>query len=319
MPKLVVLDGYVLNPGDLSWDGLAQLGDLTVYDRTPPELVIERASGAEIIFTNKTILSADTISKLPDLKYIGVLATGYNVVDMEAAAQHGVTVTNVPAYSTPSVAQMVFALLLELCNHVQCHSDAVHQGEWASSPDFAFWKTPLIELSGMTIGIIGMGNIGMQVAQIASAMGMKVIAASRSRKRQPDIADFEWVELPDLFSRSDVITIHAPLTPETQGLISRDNIDRMKTSAFLINTGRGPIVVEQDLADALNSGRIAGAGLDVLSVEPPKPDNPLLTAKNCIITPHIAWATLAARSRLMDTVVKNTEAFLNGSPVNIVS
>lgn len=317
--KIVVLDGYVLNPGDLSWEGLSALGDLTVYDRTSSDMVVERAKDAEIIFTNKTLLPAETISQLPKLRYIGVLATGYNVVDISAATAQGITVTNVPAYSTPSVAQMVFALLLELCSHVQLHSDAVHNGEWVNSKDFAFWKAPLIELSGKIMGIIGMGNIGLQIAGIASAMGMKVIAVSRSRSRQPNIDGFEWVDMPDLFQIADVISIHAPLTPETQGLICKANIDIMKPTAFIINTSRGPVVNEQDLADALNEGRIAGAGLDVLSVEPPKADNPLLTARNCIITPHIAWATHAARTRLMNTVVKNLEAFVEGAPVNVVS
>ena len=317
--KIVVLDGYVLNPGDLSWDGLSVLGDLTVYDRTSPDLVVERTKDAEIIFTNKTLLPAETISQLPKLRYIGVLATGYNVVDVSAAAAQGVTVTNIPAYSTASVAQMVFALLLELCSHVQLHSDAVHNGDWVNSKDFAFWKAPLIELSGKTMGIIGMGNIGMQVANIASAMGMKVVAVSRSRSKQPNIDGFEWVDMQDLFQMADVISIHAPLTPETQGLINKANIELMKPTAFIINTSRGPVVNEQDLADALNEGRITGAGLDVLSVEPPKVDNPLLTAKNCVITPHIAWATHAARTRLMNTVVKNLEAFINGTPVNVVS
>lgn len=319
MIKIVILDGYVLNPGDLRWDGLARLGDLAVHDRTPADEILERARGAQVIFTNKTLLTADTISKLPDLRYIGVLATGYNVVNIQAATERGIIVTNAPAYSTASVAQMVFALLLELCNHVQLHSDAVHSGEWVNSPDFAFWKKPLIELAGRTMGIIGMGNIGMQVAKIASAMGMEVVAVSGSRKNQPDLDAFEWVDMPDLFSRADVISIHAPLTAETQGLINKANIALMKREALLINTARGPIVAESDLADALNSGRIAGAGLDVLSVEPPKLDNPLLTARNCIITPHIAWATRAARSRLMDVVVNNLEAFLAGSPVNVVS
>ncbi|MHB1456695.1 MAG: D-2-hydroxyacid dehydrogenase [Armatimonadota bacterium] len=317
--KIVVLDGYVLNPGDLSWDRLSALGDLTVYDRTPADLVVERAKDAEIVFTNKTLLPTETISQLPKLRYIGVLATGYNVVDISAATAQGITVTNVPAYSTASVAQMVFALLLELCSHVQLHSDAVHNGEWVNSKDFAFWKTPLIELSGKTMGIIGMGNIGLQVAGIASSMGMKVVAVSRSRSRQPNIDGFEWVDMPDLFQIADVISIHAPLTPETQGLINKVNIELMKPTAFIINTSRGPVVNEQDLADALNEGRIAGAGLDVLSIEPPKADNPVLTAKNCVITPHIAWATHAARIRLMNTVVKNLEAFINDTPVNVVS
>lgn len=318
MPKIVVLDGYALNPGDLSWDGLAQLGDLTVYDRTPGELTVERSKGAEILFTNKTLL-ADALERLPDLRYIGVLATGYNVVDIQAAARQGIVVTNIPAYSTNSVAEMVFALILELTRHVQAHSDAVHNGEWSQNVDFCFRKTPQIELAGKTIGLVGFGHIGRQVARIADALGMRILAASRTMQNPPDYENFAWAEIPDLLRDSDVVSLHAPLTPETHGLICRKTIDLMKKSAFLINTSRGPLVVDADLADALNDGRIAGAGLDVLSIEPPEADNPLLSAKNCLITPHIAWATGEARVRLMEIAIENLKSFLAGKPVNVVS
>ena len=317
--KIVILDGYALNPGDLSWDDIKALGDLTVYDRTPGDKIIERSAGAEILLTNKTPLMAETLEKLPDLRYIGVLATGYNVVDLDAAKQRGITVTNVPAYSTDSVAQMVFALILELTRHVQAHSDAVHRGEWVKSKDFSFWQTPQIELTGKTIGIIGFGQIGKAVARIADACGMRILATRTRNPEHPPLQGFSWADTNDILHESDIISLHAPLTPETQGLINSQTIELMKQSAFLINTARGPLVVEADLADALNSGRIAGAGLDVLSVEPPKPDNPLLTAKNCIITPHIAWATHEARMRLMDITVQNLKAFLAGKPINVVS
>ena len=317
--KIVVLDGYTLNPGDLSWDGLKNHGELTVYDRTPANLILERSAGAEILFTNKTALSAETMSRLPKLRYIGVLATGYNIVDVKAAAQRGVVVTNVPTYGTDSVAQLVFALVLELARGARFHSDAARQGEWSRNPDFCFWKSPQIELTGKTMGIIGFGRIGRRVAAIASAMGMPVLAGDVRREAPPDIPDFAWAEIPELLRRSDVVSLHSPLTPETQGMVNRESLKLMKRSAFLINTARGPLVVDSDLAEALNAGQIAGAGLDVLSVEPPSPDNPLLRAKNCIITPHLAWATREARTRLMDTAVANFEAFLAGRPVNVVT
>lgn len=317
--KIIILDGFVTNPGDIGWGRLELLGDLTVYDRTAPEDLIARAVGAEILLTNKTVLNRDAISQLPKLRYIGVLATGYNVVDVGAAAEKGVTVTNIPSYSTDSVAQMVFALLLELCIHTSVHNKAVHEGEWADCDDFSFTKSPLLELAGKTMGIIGFGQIGHKVAVIASAMGMKVIAASRGRKALPVIEGFRWAEIPELLSASDVVSLHCPLTPETRGLINKETIGLMKKSAFLINTSRGPVIVEKDLADALNSGRIAGAGLDVLSEEPPEPSNPLLKAANCIITPHIAWATKEARFRLMDIAADNVEAFIRGKPQNMIS
>lgn len=317
--KIVVLDGYTLNPGDLSWEALGKLGDLIVYDRTPLELVVERSADAEIILTNKTIISGDMLKSLPKLRYVGVLATGYNVIDSFKARELGIGVTNIPAYSTDSVAQITFALILELCLHVQDHSTAVLAGEWADSIDFSFRKHPLIELSSKTLGIIGFGSIGKKVCDIASAFGMNVIAYSRTRTEQSHRNNFRWVELPELFSISDFVSIHCPLTADTKGLINMSNLRLMKQSAFLINTSRGPIVIENDLAEALNNGIIAGAGLDVLSTEPPSPGNPLLSSKNCIITPHIAWATFEARTRLMKIAVQNVKAFLDGSPVNVVN
>ena len=317
--RIVVLDGYALNPGDLSWEGLERLGQLTVHDRTACDLIIERSAGAEVLFTNKTPLSSETISQLPDLRYVGVLATGYDVVDVKAAAQHGVTVTNVPTYATNSVAQMVFALLLELCNHVQVHSDAARSSEWSASPDFCFWRHPLVELDGKTMGIVGFGRIGRQVAGIACAMGMRVVVADVARETPPGIENFQWAEVTELLAEADVVSLHCPLTPETRGLICRGSIELMKRSAFLINTARGGLVLDADLAEALNSGRIAGAGLDGLSSEPPAPDNPLLSAKNCLVTPHIAWASREARLRLTDCAVGNLEAYLEGTPHNVVS
>jgi len=317
--KIVVLDGYALNPGDLSWENLKQLGNLTVYERTPADQVYERANGAEIIFTNKTPVPAEVINKLTSLKYIGVLATGYNIVDTEAAKQKGVLVTNVPGYGTASVVQLTIALLLELCLRVQHHSDAVMDGKWARSRDWSFWDYPLIELSGKTIGIIGFGHIGQGVAGIATAFGMKVIAHSRTQTDQSHRNNFRWVSIPELFETADVISIHCPLTPETKGLINKDSLNKMKRSAFLLNTSRGPIIVDEDLAGALNNDIIAGAGIDVLSVEPPPGDNPLFKAKNCIITPHMAWATKESRTRLMTGVVNNLAAFLAGNPINVVN
>ena len=317
--KIVVLDGYTLNPGDLSWDALEKLGDLTVYDRTPSDKRIERAAGAEIVFTNKTPLDAATINQLPSLKFIGVLATGYNVVDIEAAKANGIIVANAPGYGTASVVQMTFALLLELCQHVKHHSDVVREGKWAQSPDFCFWDYPLIELAGKTLGIIGFGTIGQKVGDVATAFGMNIIGNSRSWSDQSHRSNFRWMEIPDLLNQSDVVSIHCPLFPETKGLINKESLQRMKSSAFLLNTSRGPIIVEEDLADALNNGVIAGAGIDVLSVEPPAENNPLFTAKNCLITPHISWATKEARSRLMDITVANLTAFLHNKPQNVVN
>lgn len=317
--KIVVLDGYTLNPGDLDWSGIEAFGDTRVYEHTPEDLVVERAQGAEIIFTNKTPLTAETMDRLEGLRYIGVLATGYNVVDVKGASDRGIVVTNIPTYGTHSVAQMVFAHILELCRHVQIHSDAVRNGEWSNCRDFCFWKTPQVELYGKTIGIVGFGNIGRQVGKIADAMGMKVIAYDKIANNPPDFEGFRWVNLEELFKESDVISLHCPLFPETKGMVNKNTLSLMKKTAFLINTSRGGLVVDQDLADALNDGQIAGAGLDVVSIEPPAEDNPLLKAKNCLITPHIAWATKEARQRLMDIAVNNLKCFLEGNPVNVVS
>lgn len=317
--KIVVLDGYTLNPGDLSWEGLEKLGDLTVYDRTPADQVVERAKDAEIIFTNKTPLDKATLANLPALKFIGVLATGYNIVDTDVAKKNGVVVSNVPGYGTASVVQLTFALLLELTQHVKHHSDTVKEGKWARSADWCYWDFPLIELAGKTIGIIGFGSIGEKVADIATAFGMNIIGSKRKRTDQSHRKNFRWADIPELLEQSDVVSIHTPLVPETQGLINKENLARMRSSAFLLNTSRGPIVVDQDLADALNNGVIAGAGIDVLSKEPPAADNPLFSAKNCLITPHIAWATKEARSRLMEITVRNLIAFINGTPVNVVN
>lgn len=316
--KIVVLDGYTLNPGDLSWDGLKEIGEVTVFDRTPMHEIVKRSKEAEIILTNKTPLGKDVLSQLPGLKYIGVLATGYNVVDTEAAMNHGIIVTNIPAYGTYSVAQMALALILELCHHAQRHSDFVKDGKWTDSVDFCFWDYPLIELCGKTIGIIGFGNIGKKVGDIATACGMNIIAADKSITDQSHRKNFRWAGISELLSDSDIVSIHCPLVPETHGLINKKSLRLMKRTAFLINTSRGAIVVEEDLANALNQGIIAGAGLDVLSVEPPEHENPLFKARNCIITPHISWATLEARSRLMDIAVNNLKAFLKGSVINAV-
>lgn len=316
--KVVVLDGYTLNPGDLSWERLERLGEAEIYEHTPSSQIIERAKGARGVFTNKTPLGEAELSQLDGLEYIGVLATGYNVVDIQAAKKRNITVTNIPTYGTRSVAQMTFALLLELTQHVQHHSDAVHAGEWTNSRHFCFWKYPLMELEGKSMGIIGFGRIGQAVADAAQAFGMKVIGFDSIHSDQSGRKDFRWAELDELLSGSDVVSLHCPLFPETRGIINRDSLKRMKSSAFLINTSRGPLVVDEDLADALNNGIIAGAGLDVLSTEPPLAENPLLKAKNCYITPHISWATKEARARLMDIAVNNLEAFLAGRPANVV-
>lgn len=318
MMKIVVLDGYTLNPGDLSWASVEKLGEVTIYDRTSPEQVVERAIEADIVWTNKTPLRAEALERLPKLKYIGVLATGYDVVDVGAAAKLGIPVTNIPSYSTHSVTQFVLALLLELCHRVGLHGDAVRNGDWASNPDFSFWRSPLVELHGKTLGVIGLGRIGEQTARVAQALGMQVIASTRSDKPAP-LEGMRMVSREELVREADVISLHCPLTPETAGMVNRDFLASMKSTAFLINTARGKLIVEQDLADALNGGVIAGAALDVLSVEPPGADHPLTTAANCIVTPHIAWATREARARLLDTAVANVASFLAGSPVHVVN
>jgi len=316
--KITVLDGYALNPGDLSWDGLRRLGEVEVFDRTPESEAAERARGATAVLTNKTPLHEDTLGELPELKYIGVLATGYNVVDVGAAKERGIVVTNIPTYGTASVAQFVFALLLELCHNVRLHSDAVRAGEWARSPDWSFWKTPLVELAGRTMGIVGFGRIGRQTGRIADAMGMRVIAHDTFQGDPPAYPGFRWAELEELLAESDVVSLHSPLTPETQGMMNARTLALMKPGGFLINTSRGPLVVDHDLADALNAGRLAGAGLDVLSLEPPDSGNPLLAARNCLVTPHMAWATREARGRLMQTAVENLAAYVAGKPQNVI-
>lgn len=317
--KLVVLDGYCLNPGDLSWDALRALVDVEVHDRTPASEILARCAGADLVMTNKTPLSAATQAALPSLRYIGVLATGYNIVDVASAKERGIAVCNIPTYGTASVAQHAFALLLELCHHVGIHGEAVRKGEWTTNPDWSFWKTPLVELAGKTMGIIGFGRIGRATARIADAMGMRVIANDTFTGNPPDWEGFRFAAIEALLAESDVVSLHCPLTPENTGLINAARLRTMKPSAFLLNTSRGPLIVDQDLADALNAGVIAGAGLDVLSVEPPVNGNPLFSAKNCIVTPHIAWATQGARARLMDIAVENVKAFLAGSPQNRVA
>ncbi len=322
--NIVILDGYTLNPGDLNWNELRSLGNCMIHDRTKPNEIIERAQNAEILLTNKTVLSREIIFQLPNVKYIGLLSTGVNVVDVIAAKEKNITVTNVPAYSTMSVAQLVFALLFELTNHVGHHSDEVQKGRWSSHNDFSFRDFPLIELSGKKFGIIGYGNIGKAVAKIAGAFGMDVQVSTRTPENYKTFQvsntwKVSFVDTDTLFRTSDVVSLHSSLTDETKHLVNARTLSLMKQSAFLINTGRGPLVDEQALADTLNNGLLAGAGLDVLSTEPPSIHNPLLTAKNCIITPHIAWASFEARQRLMNTVVENVRCFINNKPINIVS
>ena len=314
--KIVILDGYTENPGDLSWDGFAELGEVTVDDRTPSDLIAQRIADADIVITNKTPLTAETIKNAEKMQYIGVLATGYNVVDVQEAKERGVVVTNIPTYGTDAVAQFVFALLLEICHHVQHHSDAVKEGRWSKAPDFCFWDYPLIELVGKTMGIIGYGRIGQATGRIAKAFGMKVIAYDSYQN--PELKD-DYVSLDTLLSESDVIALHCPLFPETEGIINKESIAKMKDGVILINNSRGPLIVEQDLAESLNSGKIAAAGLDVVSSEPIKEDNPLLQAKNCLITPHISWAPKESRQRLMDIAVANLRGFLSGARQNVVN
>ena len=312
------MDSFTLNPGDLSWKSLEELGECAIYDRTAAEDTVQRADGAEIVLTNKTVLSSDMIEQLAKLQYIGVLATGHNIVDAEAARKRGVPVTNVPTYGTDSVAQMVFAHLLNLAQNVAGHAQTVSNGRWCSAPDFCYWDTPLVELKGLTMGIIGLGRIGQATARLALAFGMKVIAYDITVPAQMPEA-CEMVKLEDVFRLADVISLHCPLTPQTENLVNEQRLALMKTTAFLINTSRGPLIDEQALADALNNARIAGAGLDVLAVEPPDERNPLLKARNCYVTPHIAWATRAARKRLLDVAVDNVAAFLAGRPKNVVN
>lgn len=317
--KIVVLDGYTLNPGDLSWSELEALGDCTVHDRTAPEQVAERVREAAAVLTNKVALDAEAMAQAPRLQYIGVLATGFNIVDVEAARRRGVAVANVPGYSTDSVAQLTFALLLELTHHVGHHAETVRAGHWSAGPDFSYQDFPLIELRGLTLGIIGFGQIGRAVARLARCFGLGVLAHRRPRAlADGDWADIEFVDLDTLFRRSDVVSLHCPLTPETAGLIGPDSLRRMKPGAFLLNTSRGPLVDEAALAEALDAGRLAGAGLDVLSREPPPLDDPLLRARNCLVTPHLAWASGAARTRLMTAAADNLHAFQTGRRLNRV-
>lgn len=317
--KIVILDGYTENPGDIGWDSIAKLGELTVYDRTPAELVAERMGDAEIILTNKTVITKEMMDACPSIRYIGVLATGYNVVDLPAATEKGICVTNIPAYSTPSVGQHTMALLLEICNMAGHHSDAVHDGRWCESPDFCFWDRSLIELDGKTMGLIGCGSIGQKVAVIAQAMGMKVLYNQHHRNTAIESETCTYAELDELYAKSDVISLHCPQTAENTGMINKDSIAKMKDGVILINTARGPLVNEQDLADALNSGKVFAAALDVVSKEPMLRENPLLKAKNCIITPHISWAPVESRQRLMDIATGNIKAFRDGAPVNVVN
>lgn len=316
--KIVVLDGYAANPGDFSWEKMDRLGECVVYDRTASEELVVRAQGAEALLTNKTVITEEVMGLLPDLKYIGVLATGYNVVDIEAARRRGIVVTNIPAYSTESVAQMVFAHLLNITQRVGYYADENKRGRWTTSEDFCYWSTPLIELAGKRMGIVGLGNTGMATARIALAFGMEVIAYT-SKKKEELPEGIVACSLEELFATADVVSLHCPLTEDTKDMVNADRLRLMKPTAILINTGRGPLVNEGDLAEALDKGRILAAGLDVLSQEPPKADNPLLTACNCFITPHIAWATIEARERLLDVAVKNLQHYIAGCPINNVA
>lgn len=312
--KICILDGYSLNPGDLDWSPVERLGDVTLFDRTPADKIVERAADADIVLTNKVPFSADTLRQLPRLRFICVLATGYNIIDTEAAARQGVVVANIPAYSTMSVAQMAFAHILNITNHVASYAREVADGKWTNCPDFCFWDSALTELAGKTMGIVGLGNTGMATARIAVAMGMKVVAmTSKSADTLPE--GITPAPLDDMLASADVVSLHCPLTPSTRHLINAASIAKMKPSAILINTGRGPLVDEQAVADALNGGRLAAFGADVLSQEPPHGDNPLLSARNCFLTPHIAWATLEARTRLMSTATENVRQFIAGEPV----
>ena len=317
--KIVILDGFAANPGDLSWEGLERFGEVICYPRAAPEKLLERAADADVLLTNKTVLDRQTMENLPQLKMIGVLATGYNIVDTAAAKERGIVVCNVPAYSTDSVAQLIFAFLLQHANHVLEHTKSVQKGDWAQSLDFSYMVAPQTELAGKTIGFVGFGNVAQKTADIAAAFGMRVIANSRTMKGQENRKNFSWVGLDELCAQADYISVNCPLTPQTQGMINRDFLSKMKPSAMLINTSRGPVVAEQDLADALNHGVIAAAAVDVLSTEPPKADNPLLSARNIYFTPHIGWATKEARIRLLRITEENVEAFAKGCPQNVVN
>ncbi|MCL1997393.1 MAG: D-2-hydroxyacid dehydrogenase [Turicibacter sp.] len=315
---IVVLDGHTSNPGDLSWSAFKELGKVTVYDRTPPDLTAERIGNAEIVITNKTLITAEVLAACPNIKYIGTLATGYNAVDVAAATERKIPIANVPAYATAGVAQLVFALLLEICHNVGHHDTMVKLGKWQNSPDFCFWDYPLLLLNGKTMGIIGFGSTGRAVANIALAFGMKVIAHTRTVPKEK-VPNVRFMTLDELLGKSDVISLHCPLHAETEGIINKDSIAKMKNDVILINTGRGPLIVETDLAEALSTGKIYAAGVDVVSKEPILPENPLLKAKNCFITPHIAWAPRDARIALLDIAAANIKAFIDGKPKNIVN
>ncbi|HSR04914.1 MAG TPA: D-2-hydroxyacid dehydrogenase [Proteiniclasticum sp.] len=317
--KIVILDGYTENPGDLSWDELGKFGELTVYDRTKEEDVVARIGDAEVVYTNKTPITRATFEACPSIKFISVLATGYNVVDVEAAKERNIPVTNIPTYGTDAVSQFAIAHLLEMCHHVGEHSEAVKNGEWTNNEDWTFWKHPLIELAGKTMGIIGFGRIGQGTGRIAQALGMKVVAYDAHTRPELVSDTCKYVELDELFKESDFISLHCPLFKETEGIINKDNIAKMKDGVKIINTSRGPLIVEEDLRDALNSGKVSGAGVDVVSTEPIKADNPLLQAKNIYITPHIAWAPKESRQRLMDIAVDNLRAYAEGQPINVVN
>ncbi len=322
--KIVVLDGYTLNPGDLTWDGLKSLGDVTVYDRTasdPSEkdLILSRIGDAEIVFTNKTPLTREIIDKSPKLKFIGVMATGFNTVDTAAAKAKGIPVSNVPVYGTAAVAQTAIALLLEICHHVGEHNRSVQNGDWIKCSDYSYWNYPLIELDGKTMGIIGLGRIGKGTARIAQAMGMKVLAYDEYKDAALESATLKYAALDDLLAKSDVVVLHCPQTPATTGIVNKSTIAKMKDGVIIINNSRGPLINEQDLVDALKSGKVAAAGLDVIAAEPMAKDSPLLGVPNCIVTPHLSWAPLASRGRLMNTLVDNLKAFMAGKPINVVN
>lgn len=317
--KAVILDGFTTNPGDLSWDWLKEKCELTVFDRTPSDKIIERADGCDIVITNKTPLTKETLSKLKDCKFIALQSTGYNIVDIEYAAERKIPVSNIPSYSTAAVAQLTFALLLEMTNKVAMHNDAVKNGEWTACEDFCFWKAPLTELLGKTFAVIGYGKIGEAVAEIASAFGMNVIAYTPNPQKHKDSKNVRFVTLEEARQQADIMSFHCPLTEKTEKLVDKGFIDAMKDGAYIINTSRGPVLDEQAVADALNSGKLAGVGVDVLSVEPPKADNPLLSAKNCVITPHIAWAAHETRERLVTILEENINAFIDGKAINTVN
>ncbi|MDD3172493.1 MAG: D-2-hydroxyacid dehydrogenase [Herbinix sp.] len=317
--KIIVLDGYTENPGDLSWAGFEALGEFICFDRTPEELIKERIADADVVIVNKTPISRDTLEACKNIKYIGVLATGYNVIDVNAAKEKGILVCNIPTYGTAAVSQFAIAMLLEICHHIGHHSDEVHSGRWERNADWCFWDYPLIELANKTIGIIGFGRIGQSTGKLAQAFGMNVLAYDSFKNLDLESENCKYVELEELFTKSDVIALHCPLLPGTEGIINKETISKMKDGVIILNNSRGPLIIEQDLCDALNNGKVYAAGLDVVSSEPIKGDNPLLKAKNCFITPHISWAPKEARQRLMDIAVENLKAFILSKPINVVN